>query len=443
MRVLLIQTPSVDSGSAERVYPVGIVILAGALLEKGFEVELIDMNIGDDPFGRVKECLLSFSPGVVGLSLRNIDPLANKTTSLFPPFLVTAKMAAALLPGSRIIAGGTGFSLFPERIMREVPELDYGIVGEAEESFPALLRSLDSPPDLKGLCTRKNGNINITPPSREVDLGNYRTPRWDLLDPARYSKINSYVPSMGIETKRGCPFHCSYCVYPELQGRTLRCRPSKSVVDEIELLNKEHGVDRFHFTDSIVNFPEDRLEEICREIIRRKLTVRWDGFMREDYFNAENAALFEKAGCECFSFSPDGLCQEHLDSLGKRLSEKDVLSAVRIASETDVMSVYHFLVNVPGETEKTAEKGLRLLEKIYGFHEVKRNLGTVVLNAIRILPGTAIEATALKNNVIGPETDLLYPTYYNPKPFDTFRYRLEAEHLCRNVFMWHGVRSKT
>ena len=214
-------------------------------------------------------------------------------------------------------------------------------------------------------------------------------------------------------------------------------------MDELESLHKEYGIERFHFTDPIVNFPSDHLENICHEILRRKLKLKWDGFMREDHFNEKNAALFEKAGCECFSFSPDGLCQEALDVLDKRLNESDILKAAELAARTDVMSVYHFMVNAPGETEKTCDKGFRFLEKIYDQHSRKKNLGTVVLNNIRILPGTRMEALARAGGIIGPDTDLLYPTYYNPRPFDAFRYRLEALHLSKNVFMWQEVGAAT
>lgn len=439
MKILLIQTPSVDGPSQERVYPIGIVILAGCLKKAGHEVGILDMNMESDPYGAVKVRLSNDRPDIVGLSLRNIDPLGNKTSSLIPPFLVTAKMVASLLPKARIIAGGTGFSLFPERLMTEVPEIHYGIVGEAEDTLPQLIASLGSPPLLPGLCARKDGLIQITPPSQKLDMSCYRPPDWTLLDPALYAKINSYVPAIGIETKRGCPFHCSYCVYPQLQGSRLRCRTPQAVVDEIEHLHKEYGIERFHFTDPIVNFPENHLSDICNEILKRDLKIRWDGFMREDHFSRENAALYERAGCECFSFSPDGLCQESLDLLDKRLTEQDILKAAAIASDTDVISVYHFMVNLPGETEKTCEKGLRTIEKLYDIHTKKRNLGTIVLNNIRILPGTPIEKLARETGVIGPETDLLYPTYHNPRPFDSFRYRLEALHLRRNILMWHGV----
>jgi putative variant cofactor biosynthesis B12-binding/radical SAM domain protein 1 len=207
----------------------------------------------------------------------------------------------------------------------------------------------------------------------------------------------------------------------------------------MEILHKEYGAESFHFTDPVLNIPPGHLEEICQEILPRKLRVRWDGFMREDQLNAKNVALFEQAGCECFSFSPDGLCQDSLDILGKKLSEADILKAVSLAAATDVVSVYHFMVNVPGENEKTCEQGINFIERIYDLHSRKKNLGTIVLNNIRILPGTPIEAMARAQGVIGPETDLLYPIYYNPQPYDTFRYRLETLSLCRNTFMWQGV----
>ncbi len=436
MRILFIQTLSVEGVSQERVYPLGIVTLAGCLQERGYEISIVDMNFEHDPFGAVKLRLLSFKPDVVGLSLRNIDPLANKTSSLIPPFLVTVRLVASVMPKAWIIAGGAGFSLFPCRLMHEAPEIHYGIVGEAETSLPLLLASLENPPLIKGLCRREGGGTITGSSSRCLDMAHYVRPTMSLLDPSLYSGINSYVPAIGIETKRGCPFHCAYCVYPRLQGSKLRYRSPRDVVDEMESLNKEYGIKRFHFTDPIINYPGDHLGDICHEIIRRKLKLKWDGFMREDYFNERNAALFEKAGCECFSFSPDGLCQEALDMLDKRMSVKDILRAARLAARTDVVSVYHFMVNIPGETEKTCEKGLRFLELIYNQHSRKRNLGTVVLNNIRILPGTPVEAMARAKGVIRPDTDLLYPTYYNPRPFETFRYRLEALHLSRNIFMW-------
>jgi anaerobic magnesium-protoporphyrin IX monomethyl ester cyclase len=324
--------------------------------------------------------------------------------------------------------------------MRELPEISYGIVGEAEESLPALLSSIDNPSSLKGLCRRNGEEIVIARASQEFDMARYISPVRNLLDPRRYLSVNSYVPAIGIESKRGCPFTCSYCVYPALQGKKLRCRIPSSVAEEIEILHKDYGIENFHFTDPVLNIPDGHLEAICDEIIRRKLHIRWDGFMREDRLNEQNVSLFEKAGCECFSFSPDGLHQNALDVLGKNLSVADILKAAELVSKTDAVSVYHFMVNVPGETERSCIEGLRLVESLYELHSDPRNLGTIVLNNIRILPGTRIEAQAKAEGAIRPDADLLYPAYYNPAPFDTLRYKMEDMHFCRNIFMWHNIK---
>ncbi len=441
MRVLMIQALSVEEPSREKVYPIGIVSLAGRLLEAGHQVDIIDMNIQADPFGALKEKLLDFSPGVVALSLRNVDPLGNKTNSLIPPFAVTLRLISAISPPARIIVGGAGFSLFPRRLMQEFGEIHFGIIGEAENSLPALVSSLDSPPSLKGLCLRKGpGEILATPPDRGFDMSRYLPPPRRLLDPSLYLECNSYVQPIGIEAKRGCPFGCVYCVYPGLQGKRLRCRRPGDVVDEIEVLWKEHGVGRFHFTDPVLNIPAGFLEDICREILRRGLRVRWSGFFREDRIDHRNIGLFERAGCECFSFSPDGLCQEALDALGKGMELENILKASALAAESGVLSVYHFMVNVPGENEDTVRKGVRLLDRLYQLHARKKSLGTVVFNNIRILPGTPMELLARSQGITSPGSDLLYPVYYNPGPFDTLRYRMETLHLQKNVFMWQEVR---
>jgi putative variant cofactor biosynthesis B12-binding/radical SAM domain protein 1 len=439
VRVLMIQTPSVEGISQERVYPIGIVLLASCLQGHGHEVSILDMNLEVDPFGALKEKLLTFQPEAVGLSLRNIDPLGNKTSSLISPFIVTVHLIAAVLPQAWLIVGGTGFSLFPERLMQEIPDLDYGIVGEAEVSFPALLSSIDNPSSLPGLCWREGVKVRVSPPATNFDMANYVPANRLLLTPELYKGINNYVPTIGIEAKRGCALCCAYCVYPQLQGKRLRCRPPAAVVDEMEILHKEFGIESFHFTDPVLNIPPGHLEGICEEILRRKLKVRWDGFMREDYLNEKNVALFERAGCECFSFSPDGLCQDSLDVLCKNLSEAEILKAAALVAQTDVVSVYHFMVNVPGETKESCNQGIRFVEQLYELHSKKRNLGTIVLNNIRILPGTRIERMAKAQKIINAETDLLYPTYYNPRPFDTLRYKLETLQQCRNVFMWQGV----
>jgi anaerobic magnesium-protoporphyrin IX monomethyl ester cyclase len=259
-----------------------------------------------------------------------------------------------------------------------------------------------------------------------------------LLNPAPYLKVNAYVESIGVEATRGCAFSCGYCSYPLLQGHCMRCRDPKDVADEIAFLQNTWGVSRIHFTDSIVNYPEGHLDAICEELLRRKLKIHWSGFFREDKFTPENARLYARAGCECFSLSPDGLCQQHLDMLDKHLTTADILKTARILSDTGITTVYHFLVNLPGESPETVREAKAMIDAIYRIHQSSRSLGTIVLNLVRIMPRTKMERLALADGEITPQTDLLYPVFYDPRAYRTLRYDLEIYHQIQNTKMWLG-----
>jgi len=94
---------------------------------------------------------------------------------------------------------------------------------------------------------------------------------------------------------------------------------------------------------------------------------------------------------------------------------------------------------MPGESTETIGQAKQMIDRLYEIHAPKRNLGAIVLNNIRIMPGTSIEAIARNEGEIDADTDLLYPTYYNPKKHQNMRYELETYHTTRNVFMWQRV----
>ena len=438
-KILLIQAISMEGIDIERVYPIGIVTLASCIEKCGrYDLDIFDMNMAADPYGELRARMEAYQPDIIGISLRNVDPLGNRTTSLIVPFAITLSFIRKYMPEVPLLAGGTAFSLFPERLMRDFPEITLGVAGEAEEIIVPLLDNIDNPPKLPGLVYREGGAVKLIPPSGKFDMKTYTMPNRDLLDPTAYLKVNKYVESVGVETKRGCTYNCGYCSYPLLSGCGMRCRKPVDVVNEIEFLNKTYGVRRIHLTDSIVNFPVNHLDDICRELIKRKLDIRWSGFFRENLLTEENAPLYRDSGCECFSLSPDGLSQGALDILDKHLTVEEILNTARVLSKVGITTVYHFLVNTPGDTWQSVAEGKALIDKIYDIHAASKTIGTIVLNLIRIMPRTKVEKLALENGVITPETDLLFPTYYNPDPFKTVRYDLEIYHNKRNIFMWQS-----
>ena len=265
---------------------------------------------------------------------------------------------------------------------------------------------------------------------RQASLDHVRT--WLPELALAYSGSTTYAPSAGIETKRGCPLRCSYCVYPALQGRRTRFRSPETIVAEVELLHREAGVEWVHFNDPVLNSPPGHFREVCRRLIERRVPVQWTGFFREDVLSRDDAQLAVRAGCAAFQFSGDGTCNATLARLRKGLTRADILSAAAHAAQTAALSVYHFMVNVPGTDTGVAADAAELVDCLHDLHEPRANLGAIVFNNLRVYPFTPLARELVRDGMLDADEDLLYPTYHDPPPFHHLRYELEDKHLRRD-----------
>jgi putative variant cofactor biosynthesis B12-binding/radical SAM domain protein 1 len=426
MRVLLVQAVSThDYG--EKVFPLGLAGLA-ASIGREHEVKGLDLNLYPYPWPDLAHILNTFKPDVVGISFRNLDPLAGNLVSFVPHLKTLGTLVRQQTPKAVIVLGGSAFTLFARRLMDEVPEVDIALAGEAEAVFPLLLENLDTPGVIPGALWR-NGKVLTASEPRIIhcpDLDTAPLPDWAIFDPGKYGDQNRYVAFMGVETKRGCPNGCSYCLYPVLQGGRLRLRTPERVVDELEILRHDFGVRSVHFTDAVVNQPKEHLKAICREILRRRLDIGWTGFFREDTLSEDELDLYCQAGLLTLYFSADGATDHALRLLAKKMTLEQVLGAAHIAARSGILTVYHFLVNLPGETRATVDETRRLLERLFSLHSSKGNLGAVVINNLRLYPGAPLTERILLNGLMDPAPDLLYPVYFNPPPWDGLRHELTA-----------------
>lgn len=408
-KILLIQLPT-STFTTEKVFPIGLARLS-TLVPTDMEKDGLDMNLSPDPWPLLTAKLKQFKPEIIAFSFRNMDPLAGIHSSYFPILQTAVNLAHRIQPSSRILCGGPGFSLFAETILHLLPHLDYGIVGEGEAGFPLLLED-DIKTTIPGLVYRKNATIHKNK-NHHADLNLLPDMDTQLFNPADYIGKNGYVAAMGVEGKRGCSLNCGYCTYPTLSGQTSRLRDPIKVVDDMELC-REHGAKIVHFTDSVVNRPPQHLKNICKEIIRRKLDLQWTGFFREDHLNQELADLAVQSGLVTFYFSADSLTDHGLKLLQKNLCKEDLYQAARITAKTGVITCYHFMANLPGETTDHHLEAQDTLNTLFDIHKPAANLGAVILSAIRLYPDSPL-TIQLQNQGLLQHTNLLYPTYYNPQ----------------------------
>ncbi|HEY5190783.1 MAG TPA: cobalamin-dependent protein, partial [Candidatus Deferrimicrobium sp.] len=239
-RILLVS--SNVSREPHQVYPLGLAVVAAGLAESGHQVEQFDFLASGESEALLREKVASFDPDYVCISLRNLDNCDSFSRAGYPEIAKRLVGWVRETTGVPVIIGGPGFSILPEELLA-FTGADHGIVGEGERIVGELIRDLSEgktpPPILRS--------------GRLLDGGEMASPLYNGEMIAYYLDQSGMV---NLQTKRGCPHGCIYCVYPSLEGNRFRYRDPKAVVDDIARAGAEHGADSFFFTDSIFNDPQ-------------------------------------------------------------------------------------------------------------------------------------------------------------------------------------------
>lgn len=438
MKLLLVQVPTSHLGAGEKVYPLGLSRLS-SLVPPFIEKQVLDMNLCPDPWNRLKQALESQGPDRVALSFRNLDPLAGHQASYLASLKTAAQMVKTLVPHAMIIAGGPAFSLFAPRLMKEIPHIDVGLTGEGEGVFGQMLSPALSLDSIPGIVWRHQGTLISNPLGAKISMDELPELDTEAFCPDDYTKSNAYVAAMGIEGKRGCDLHCGYCLYPFLGGSCMRLRSPRKIVDEMQILNKEFNIGLFHFTDAVVNRPRDHFEALCQELIGRKLDLAWTGFFREDSLNAPSLDLAMKAGLTAIYFSGDALTVPGLKLLNKNLNSRDILEAARLTAGRKILTMCHFLVNLPGENQENLQEASEMLDRLLEIHGPAGNLGAVIFNHVRLYPNAPLTRKLIRSGTLDAQTDFLYPVYHNPARFSHILHEFETRCHSAGVFSRLGL----
>lgn len=394
MKLLLI------SANRERspypVFPIGLAYLAGPLAAAGHDLRVIDLCFASDPTTEIRATLGEFSPDAVIVSIRNMD---NVTWPGSRSYLAGVREIVAACSGKgTVILGGSGFSLMPREVLDFVGG-DYGVIGEGEEVLVQLLHHLERREPVTGIPgIIRRGEMTFLPPRHLERIGG---PDRSLFDVQRYRREGGMA---NIQTKRGCPFGCIYCTYPNLEGARVRTRPVADVVAEVREL-VDSGIDYIYFVDDIFNFPMDYALQLCRAISDDRLSFNWSAFINPGFMTAELLDGMLEAGCDAVEFGSDSGSPSMLQSMGKSFGVAEIREASRLCAEAGVDFAHYLLFGGPGETEETIDESFALMDEV-------NPTAVIAMTGIRIFPGTELYRRALAEGVMSADTSLLEPVFY-------------------------------
>ena len=400
------------------VYPLGMALVASALQSGGHHVCQYDCLAGDHPEVRLKKSLLEYNPDFVGISLRNIDNVDSLTSDNHWYLAEVKRLIEKIrqLTDTPIIVGGPAFSIMPEDILDYIGA-DYGVVGEGERAFCDLLESL------------ADGHL----PPRIINGQSAFISGMDMITPCLVEELTSFYLQrsgmVGMQTKRGCPYNCLYCTYPQLEGAQLRTRGPEAVVDDIERMKKSYGINTIFFTDSVFNDATGHFLKVAEALLDRKLGISWSAFFRPKHLKRSELKLLKSSGLYAAEVGSDAASDATLEALNKRFTFADVIEFNRICQKEEIPCAHFIMFGGPGETAATLEKGLDNIEKL-------ENCVVFAFSGIRILPGTGLHACAIREGILTKKKSLLKPVYYFSPKIDPARMNERIESA------FHGRRDR-
>jgi len=242
--------------------------------------------------------------------------------------------------------------------------IDYIFVGEYESSLLKLVKNISEGKELKdvsGLIYRDGQTIRFNPSGQLVDLDTLPWPLREGLPMDKYLDTPGGIPKPSFQmlASRGCPFKCSFCLWPQImyQGNKYRARDIKDVVDEMEYLVNSLGAKSIYFDDDTFNVGKERMLEFCREIKKRNLErIPWAIMARADLMDEEILVNMKEAGLVAVKYGVESADQELLDSCGKGMNLKKAKEMILFTQKLGIKTHLTFTFGLPGETHATIQK---------------------------------------------------------------------------------------
>jgi anaerobic magnesium-protoporphyrin IX monomethyl ester cyclase len=416
MRVLFLNPPFHPRFSREQrspavtksgtlYYPKWLATAAGVAIQNGHEVDLVDAPAAG----------FSVQHVIDRINAKNIDAVVCDTST--PSILNDVSVVEALTankPSLHTLLVGRHVSALPNETLKSSSALQAVAMREYEYTVRDWLAAKECGADLSavdGLAYRRsNGEIAVNKQRDAIEnldeLPFVSEMYKRFLHTPDYFYGHSLWPLVVFDTSRGCPYHCSFCVYPQtFSGHKMRFRSVSNVADEFDFVAREMPeIKTVMLEDDTFIVSKPRTLELANELIRRGNKLPFDANCRADVgADVEFLSTLHKAGARLFCVGFESGDVEVINGMKKNNDDRrdakyhqEAHKFVRTCQDAGIMVHGCFMVGNLNETPASMEKTLDFAKKL--------RPDTAQFFPIMVYPGTVAYQEAKKRDYIQIET---------------------------------------
>lgn len=344
MKVLLINPKASQLNKRKKApsVPLGLLAIASYIKTKGHTAKIVDLTIKSE---NIEKHIKSFNPDVVGLTVHS-TLVVNSTVKLSK----TAKKY-----NKPVIWGGFIPSTLPELCFKEGC-VDFLVMGEGEITFSELLNAIETGSpynNIDGLAFVDKDEVHINKDREFADLATFPVTDWSFIEPNKYcQRFFQCKKLLYLYFSKGCPAHCTFCYNPCYHRSTHRKRPPEQMIEEIEYLVKNCGIDGVNFADEYLYPGKEDMQKFIHLIKEKNLDFKWGGQTRLGVYNKAELQQMYDAGCRFMLFGVESGCKERIKEIKKGIDLDKAKETFSNCREIGIITQSSFIIGYPDETEE-------------------------------------------------------------------------------------------
>ena len=396
MAKVLFINPAIREEDDPKHVPYGIALLVALSMAEDHQVQVFDANAWRLSDRELRQALEADCWDVVAI---------GSITTAYGYIKNTVESIKQFAPQALVVAGGGFLTSMPRDIMKLLPQVDIGVIGEAFVTFPEVLKQVDQGgadwSEVLGIAWRDSGGrVHLTAPRPLLeDLDSLPYPAWDMFPLDIYWRNSSLLYSeeaftaerrLDINASYGCSLICRFCFHLGISGdmqyvegpegldaaftydRNIRWHSARYVVDLVKHARDKFGIDFVLFLDENLMTmnaysrwkwlpeiaelwikeglqPRCRREGVPHDPDHCKGGVHWGGTSHATLIKPDLLKLLHESGCSQLLYGYESFSDRILKNLGKGTTSAQNERSLKLTMDAGIRPIPNQMIGFPDE----------------------------------------------------------------------------------------------